>query len=183
MLLFRNVSTETAHNLFYIFHPLHVVLSALVTASMYSFYKNHGTGQVRCGLLPILLIGYTGSVGIATLSDSVIPYIGEILLRMPHREVHIGFLEKWWIVNPLAIIGVAIAYFKPSTKFPHAGHVFISTWASLFHMLMAKGQDMTLFSYLTVFLFLFLAVWVPCCISDIVFPLLFTGKNKRSDIR
>jgi hypothetical protein len=28
-------------------------------------------------------------------------------------------------------------------------------------------------SCLTVFVFLFLAVWIPCCVSDIVFPLLF----------
>jgi hypothetical protein len=25
---------------------------------------------------------------------------------------------------------------------------------------------------------LFIAVWLPCCISDIVFPLLFIGSDK-----
>jgi len=28
-----------------------------------------------------------------------------------------------------------------------------------------------------IFLFLFLAVWIPCCTSDIVFPLLFIRKR------
>jgi len=27
--------------------------------------------------------------------------------------------------------------------------------------------------------FLFLAVWLPCCTSDIVFPLLFVPSNQR----
>jgi len=177
MLLLRNISFKDAYTLFYIFHPLHVLLSALVTASMYSFYKKCGPGQGRCSILPLLMIGYAGSIGIATLSDSIIPYLGETLLNMPHREMHIGFIEKWWLINPLAIIGVAIAYYWPSTKFPHAGHVFISTWASLFHIMMAKGNGLEWFTYLAILLFLFLSVWVPCCVSDIVFPLLFTGKG------
>ncbi|MFH1552217.1 MAG: hypothetical protein ABID83_01070, partial [Candidatus Omnitrophota bacterium] len=62
----------------------------------------------------------------------------------------------------------------------HAGHVLISTWASLFHIIMAAGKSLGLFFYVAVFLFLFLAVWVPCCISDIVFPLLFVRKKENS---
>ena len=74
-------------------------------------------------------------------------------------------------------MGIIIAYLNPATKFPHAGHVLISTWASLFHILMAKGHDISFFSYAVIFVFLFLAVWLPCCISDIVFPLLFVKEE------
>jgi hypothetical protein len=126
----------------------------------------------------LFVIGYVGSVGIATISDSIIPYLGEILLKMPNRSMHLGFIEKWWLVNPLAVLGIIIAYFSPRTKFPHAGHVLISTWASLFHIIMAINRDLSLFSYLVIFLFLFLAVWLPCCISDFVFPLLFVKDTK-----
>ncbi len=99
---------------------------------------------------------------------------------MPNRGIHIGFIEKWWLVNPLALLGVAIAYFKPRTKFPHAGHVLLSTWASLFHIIMAIGESSQWFLYIAVFLFLFLAVWIPCCVSDIVFPLLLVkGANRH----
>ena len=126
----------------------------------------------------LLLIGYIGSVGIATISDSIIPYLGEIILRMPNRGIHIGFIEKWWLVNPLAIAGVIFAYLKPTTKFPHAGHVLLSTWASLFHILMAIGGTLNGWSYIIVFVFLFFAVWTPCCLSDIVFPLLFVKEQK-----
>ena len=172
MLIFRDVPHKVSYNMFYIFHPMHVILSALVTASMYEMHKCR-VDRRQCNLWILLAIGYIGSIGIATLSDSLIPYAGEALLRMPHREMHIGFIEKWYIITPLAFAGIAIAYFKPSTKFPHYGHVLLSTWASLFHVIMAKGDGMNWLSYIVIFLFLFIAVWLPCCISDIVFPLLF----------
>jgi hypothetical protein len=178
MFLFRQVPSEVSHNVFYTLHPIHVILSAFATASMYNLHKcGHLKG--RCKLLILLVIGYVGSVGIATISDSIIPYIGEVLLDMPNREIHLGFIEKWWLVNPLAIIGVIFAYFKPETKFPHMGHVLLSTWASLFHIIMSLGAEVLWFQYLYIFLFLFLAVWIPCCVSDIVFPLLFVKESEN----
>jgi len=95
------------------------------------------------------------------------------LLGMPNRAIHIGFIEKWWLINPLAILGVAIAYFRPTTKFPHAGHVLLSTWASVFHIVMALEGTISWLMSGVILVFLFFAVWVPCCVSDIVFPLLF----------
>jgi len=159
-----------SYPIFYTLHPTHVVLSALVTTAM---YKKYGNGKVWA----TILVGYFGSIGIATLSDSMIPYLGEMLLDLPNKGIHIGFIEEWWLVNPAALIGVTIGYLRPTTKFPHSGHVLISTWASLFHIIMALGEAVTWFTLLVIFLFLFLAVWVPCCTSDIVFPLLFTRKK------
>ena len=173
---------KVSYNIFYVLHPLHVFLSALVTAAM---YKLHTCTSVdincfkgKCNFWFLIMIGYVGSVGIATVSDSIIPYMAESFLGMPNRGVHIGFIEKWWLVNPLAILGIGVAYLKPSTKFPHAAHVLLSTWASLFHMIMAKIEILSLFSYIAVFIFLFLAVWIPCCVSDIIFPLLFVKNNR-----
>ncbi len=172
MIVFHNITSEASYNIFYILHPAHVILSALTTASMYELHIR-GKGK----LWMLLLIGYLGSIGIATISDSVIPFLGEILLRLPNREIHLGFIEKWWLVNPLAIIGIVIAYFRPATKFPHSGHVLLSTWASLFHILMASGQSINWISYIVIAFFLFLAVWIPCCVSDIIFPLLFVKER------
>jgi len=160
------VPRTTSMGLFWTFHPIHVLLSALATAGM---YRIHGKGR----LLPTLLIGYFGSVGIATLSDCVIPYVGEVLLDLPNRDIHFGVIEKWWLVNPLAVAGVALAYFRPKTKFPHAGHVLLSASASLFHMTAALGTHVDATILVLMAAFLFLAVWIPCCTSDIVFPLLF----------
>jgi hypothetical protein len=169
---FQRLPSHFAFRIFYTLHPMHVLLSALVTASMYELHKCGGL-RGKGSLAAVLVIGYVGSVGIATLSDSLIPYMGEALLDMPNREIHIGFIEKWWLVNPLAILGIAIAYFRPKTKFPHAAHVLLSTWASLFHIIMALGAALSWRLYFGIFIFLFFAVWIPCCISDIVFPLLF----------
>jgi hypothetical protein len=101
---------------------------------------------------------------------------------MPNRGIHLGFIEKWWLVNPLAVVGVFIAYFRPNTKFPHAEHVLLSTWASLFHIIMAIGGSLHWLLYVAIFLFLFFAVWTPCCLSDIVFPLLFV-KRQRDNVK
>jgi len=100
------------------------------------------------------------------------------MLGMPRRELHLGFIEKWWLVNPLAFLGIAVAWYKPATKFPHSLHVLLSTWASLFHMIMARTGDLNWAAAAAMFLFLFLAVWLPCCVSDIVFPLLFVGRRQ-----
>lgn len=178
MFLFKDLGREKAESLFYIFHPLHVLLSALATAAMYKQYKC-ATDARQCNVFSLLIIGYIGAVGVATLSDSLMPYIGEVLIKMPHAEAHIGFLEQPLLINAMAIIGITIAYYNPSTKFPHYGHVLLSTWASLFHVIMARGQSISPLFYLIIFLFLFVAVWLPCCISDIVFPLLFVKEVKH----
>jgi hypothetical protein len=158
----RNVS----EGVFWCLHPAHVLLSALVTTAMYVLHA-------RRSLWAVVVIGYLGSVGIATLSDSIIPFVGEWMLDMPHRGVHLGFIEKWWLVNPLALSGIGIGYLWRHTRITHMGHVLLSTWASLFHITMAMDDQLTLTSAAWIAVFLFLAVWVPCCTSDIVFPLLF----------
>jgi hypothetical protein len=204
MLAFRDLSHDTSEKVFYVFHPGHVFLSAIVIASLFHLYSS------KRRLIFVLMVGCIGAVGVGTISDSLIPYAGEVVLGMridPHahgstqnsrqadavgnahdhehdhageagqesfaEEAHIGFIEGWYIVIPAAIAGVLLAYFKPKTKFPHAGHVLLSTWASSFHMLMAMGGDVSWLKMIGSFGFLFLAVWIPCCFSDIVFPLLF----------
>jgi len=162
--------SQVSYSTFYVLHPTHVVLSAIVTTAMYKKYSG-------CKIWTAVLVGYLGSIGIATLSDSVIPYLGEMLLGLPNKGIHIGFIEKWWIVNPAALIGIALGCWRLTTKFPHSGHVLISTWASLFHIIMALGETVNWITLLVIFFFLFLGVWLPCCTSDIVFPLLFVRKK------
>lgn len=178
MLLFKDVSHETAHKLFYLFHPLHIALSAVATAALYRKYlSNQAPGIKR--FLKVFAVGLTGAIGIGTLSDSLIPFWGQSLLGVEQKPFCLGFVDKWWLINPLAVIAIIFAYKRPKTKFSHAGHVLVSTWASLFYMLMtaSSGQDLP---YFGIFIFLFLAVLLPCCLSDIVFPLLFLRRQKSS---
>jgi len=217
MLLFRNIGKEGGHVLFMIFHPGHVILSAMVTAALFRLHEK------KAGFLKVLIIGYIGSIGVATLSDCVIPFIGESIFEVHiprhqhvHRQeseekttepnetaghghtedrepaheeakgeeheehvhgegldIHLGFIEDWYVVNPAALLGVLIGYFWPRTKLPHAFHVLISTWASSAHVLMNLEGEIGFFVLLGFFVVLFLAVWLPCCVSDIVFPSLF----------
>lgn len=178
IIIFGNVPSQISNAAFYTLHPIHVVLSALVTTAM---YRKYGSRKIWAALL----IGYAGSIGIATISDAIIPYLGGALLNIG-MEFHLPFIEtekmpflgieKWILINSAAVIGIAIGYLKPATKIPHLGHVLLSTWASLFYFT-AFGTASWLPLLPLVFIFLFLAVWLPCCLSDIAFPLLFVRKG------
>lgn len=184
--------------LFAIFHPLHVVLSAMVTAALFEIHRK------AKNFFLILTVGIIGSIGIATLSDSIVPFFGEEILGVSipthadlhedkeeiahdescehhdhnhHSSLHLGFIEEWYLVFPAAIIGVVLAYFFPKTKYPHATHVLVSTWASSSHILMNIQADLTITLVFGLLIVLFIAVWLPCCVSDIIFPLLWV----RSD--
>jgi len=168
IIVFGKIPSHVSYTAFYTSHPLHVLLSALVTTAMYMRYKK---GKIWVAIL----IGWTGSIGIATISDAVIPYLGGSLLHA-QMEFHVPFIEEWWI-NLLALAGIAIGYWKQTTRIPHFGHVLLSTWASLFYI-MTFGIAADWIPLLPfIFLILFLAVWIPCCMSDIVYPLLFLGKE------
>ena len=162
-----NVPSHISQTAFFVSHPLHVLLSALVTTAMYMRYR-------KAKFWVAVLIGWTGSIGVATISDAIIPYLGGTLLHA-RMEFHVPFIEEWWI-NFLALAGIAIGYRRQTTKIPHFGHVLISTWASLFYFTAFGIADwIHLLPY--VFLFLFLSVWIPCCASDVIYPLLFVRKE------
>jgi hypothetical protein len=178
VIYYAHTTTNVSEALFFTFHPLHVVFSALVTTALYR--KQPGSRRWL-----IIIVGYTGSIGIATISDAIIPYIGGTTMSVS-MSFNIPFIEtglmpfigipKWIIVNSAAVIGIAIGYFKPNTKLPHMGHVLLSTWASLFGFTAFGVADwIPLLPF--VFIYLFLAVWLPCCVSDIVYPLLWAGNG------
>jgi len=182
LIIITKLSDNVSNAVFYTLHPFHVLLSALVTTAM---YRLHGKGR----LWAAVLIGYTGSIGIATLSDAVIPFLGGTLLKVT-MHFHLPFIEaetipflgipKWIVVNAAAVVGIAIGAWRPTTRFPHAGHVLLSTWASLFGF-SAFGAANWIPRLPGVFIFLFLAVWLPCCLSDIVYPLLWTKEARPAE--
>ena len=212
MLIFNHFSTDSGSKLFMIFHPLHVVLSAFATTMLFRLRSP------KSALWKIIIVGYVGSIGVATISDSVIPYCGERIMGIsipthshshthetaepqtvdnkelgsedchtcPHEhsrhipgkpDIHIGFIEDWQMVNASAVIGIVMGLFLTVGKLPHASHVLVSTWASMAHIMMNTATELTIINYLGIFVVLFLAVWLPCCLSDIVFPTLFSIKK------
>ncbi len=180
IIVFGNIPTQISQTAFYTLHPIHVVLSAIVTTAMYVKYK-------KTKIWAVILIGWTGSIGIATMSDALIPYLGGTLLHV-EMSFHVPFIETskmpvigiqtWIVVNCAALLGIAIGYWKQITKIPHFGHVLLSTWASLFYFTsFGTANWLPLLPF--VFLFLFLAVWIPCCLSDVVYPLLFVKEQPQ----
>jgi len=168
-----NIPAYISNTAFYTLHPVHVLLSALVTTAMYVRYK-------KSKVWVVILIGWTGSIGIATISDAMIPYLGGSLLHA-QMEFHVPFIEEWWI-NLLALAGIAIGYWKQTTRIPHFGHVLLSTWASLFYFTAFGIADwIPLLPF--IFLFLLLAVWIPCCASDIIYPLLLVSREPEPPLQ
>jgi hypothetical protein len=183
-----------AETLFSVFHPLHVLLSAMVTAALFEVHRKAKNFFI------ILIIGVVGSIGIATLSDCILPFFGETILgaAIPkHADLHAHGSEPEALQNvhehtegcvhddePVPEThehsedcGHPLLHIRPRTHLPHASHVLLSTWASSAHMLMNTHADMTAMLLLGMFIVLFLAVWLPCCVSDIIFPLLFAGSG------
>jgi hypothetical protein len=160
--------------LFHTLHVLHLFLSAIVTTAIYRKYERKTQEAI--------LVGFFGSVGICTLSDIIFPYLGGRVLRIP-MSFHFCLVEHPWLVLPGTFLGVWLGFHRPGTELPHAGHVLVSTYASAFY-LTSFGTPASWISFLPlVFPLLFVAVWLPCCTSDFIFPLLFVQSRKASEDR
>jgi hypothetical protein len=99
-----------------------------------------------------------------------------------HGQLHLPFIHHWYIVNPAAFLGVLIAYFWPATKISHSLHMLISTWASSAFIIKTSDVHIGAAIFAGLAIVLFIAVWVPCCLSDIIFPMLLVKtKNGKSE--
>ncbi|MBU2616501.1 MAG: hypothetical protein KKB79_00785 [Nanoarchaeota archaeon] len=155
---------------FEIFHPLHVFASAMVTSGIFYKYKSK--------MIPALLVGISGAIIIGSLSDVVFPWIGGNLLSL-HTHFHLPIIEEPALILGSALVGSFIGAKTKMTSMPHFIHVGLSVFASLFYLL-AFSPEFDV-SYLVIsFVITFVAVIVPCCVSDILYPFFFLGKKIKS---
>ena len=174
LIVLTRMERHVLEHIFEGLHSVHVLLSAVVTAAMFRRYRK--------GVAAGVLVGLVGSLGIASLSDVIFPHHGGALLLgltegRDSMDFHLPLIEEWWLIVPAALVGVAIGMTRPATKIPHGGHVLLSTWASLFYLTAHAEAGWRMALAPLVYVVLFVAVWVPCCLSDIVFPLLFVGRG------
>jgi len=155
---------------FEILHPLHVIASAIVTAAI--FYKH------KKNIFQATLVGILGAIIIGSISDIIFPYIGGLILNM-HMHFHLPIFEKPILILGSALIGSIIGISTKLTKIPHIIHVTLSVFASLFYIL-AFGTNFTLIKFIGIFIIIIIAVIVPCCTSDILFPFFFLGKRIKT---
>lgn len=153
---------------FHITHPTHIFLSAVVTTAI--FWKYEGRW------LKTFLVGFFGTIPICSLSDVVFPYLGGWLFGTP-VEFHLCAIEEPLLVYPASLLGIGVGIFllrwvERGTEIFHLLHIMVSSLASLFY-LVSFDIDLWHFSVTIAFFITLVAVWVPCCLSDIVFPLAF----------
>lgn len=158
---------QISENLFEIFHPLHVIASSIVTAGIFYKYKPK--------VIYALLIGITGSIILGSLSDIILPWFGGSLLGLG-TSFHLLLIEKPVLILLSGLIGSSIGISTKITKIPHFIHVFLSVFASLFYLL-AFSQIFNTFYFIASFFIVFIAVIIPCCISDMLFPFFFLGEK------
>jgi len=156
--------------LFHIFHPIHLLLSAMATTAMFYRHENHW--------LKAILVGTIGSLGVCGISDIFLPYVSGQLLSMGKMHFHWCVIEHPQLIVPFTAVGVlsglmAARTIHHSTVISHSAHTLTSCAASLFYLISFGIADWYTADHLgLVFIIVILAVTIPCCLSDIVFPLL-----------
>lgn len=163
---------HASEELFHIFHPVHMLLSAAATTAMFWRHEKK--------VIKALIIGFTGAVVVCGLSDIVFPFLGGMLLGAK-MHLHICIIDDPQIVVPFVIVGILAGFMAPaaiekSTQYSHAMHVATSSMASILY-LAAFGLTNWMDYIGSVLVIVILAVMVPCCISDIVYPLLMVDEK------
>jgi hypothetical protein len=153
--------------LFYMFHPAHILFSAAVSSAMFYNYNKK--------ILPSVLIGLIISVAIGSLSDIFFPYLGTSLLGIP-ISFHLPALEIPIVIWGIGLIGAGLGIIIKKTKFPHFLHVLISVFASLFYIF-AYSANFSIINFLVILLIASISVVIPCCLGDIILPLLLRIKK------
>lgn len=167
---------QSAQKLYHVFHPLHLLFSTTTTTAMFWRYERR--------LLKAIIIGFLGAECICGISDILIPFIAGTLLKVK-MEFHVCLITHPGFILPFLFFGIFTGLLVPtvvqSTMFSHAVHVVISSMASIFY-LVSYGLTEWISVAGAIFIYMILAVVIPCCTSDIVFPLLLVRENLNKEI-
>lgn len=166
--------SQVGRELFHIFHPLHILASAATTTAVYWIHRRK--------VINAIIIGVLGAIVICSLSDIIFPFLGGRLLSVK-MHFHLCVLQHPLTLIPFLLVGVIAGFVSPevlenSTIYSHSAHILLSTMASLVY-LVSFGFTEWMHFIGSVFVIVVLVVLIPCCLSDIVFPLMFVKENKE----
>ncbi len=154
---------------FHVLHPLHVCLSAITTTSVLWRFERK--------LAKTLIVGVLGSVIPCGLSDYIVPFIGGRILGQP-MQLHICLIDHPMLILPFLLVGLLSGLLfegqvSDHSIFSHGAHVFVSSLAALLYLVSFgfTGWMTDINFVFPVLLVVVMAVWIPCCISDIVVPI------------
>lgn len=166
------ISTAMAHRLFHNFHYLHILFAA--TGAILTFRRY--SKNVILGVF----VGFLVPAVFCTLSDMLIPYMGGRMADL-HMHFHLCFISHLDAIIPFMVAGVINGWVMSShatglqmfyTLGFHFFHIFISSMASVLY-LVSFGLHNWWDHMGFLFIFLILAVLIPCTLSDIVVPMIF----------
>jgi hypothetical protein len=162
----QSLIPDASQELFHVFHPAHILFSAVTTTAM--FWKHEKN------LAKAVMVGFLGSILICGLSDMLLPFIGGIMLGAD-MHLHVCLINNPVMIITFAVIGVIAGLLvrgnvTQSIKYSHSAHVFISSSASILYMLSFGLRDWV-HGIGNLFIVIVVSVMLPCCLSDIVFPL------------
>jgi hypothetical protein len=164
--------------LFHSFHFMHIVFAA--TGTLITYYR------FSKSILKGIIMGGLSAMFFCTLSDSILPYLGGTLMGVK-MHLHLCFLTELRNVLPFLFVGLFNGYIMSrhhSSKqgmfsiFSHFIHILVSSFASMFY-LVAHGCTDWYTNIGMVFIFLVIAVLIPCTLSDVVVPMAFAQADKK----
>jgi hypothetical protein len=174
----ENLVLQGAELLFHSFHFMHIVFAATGTIIAFCrFSKN---------IWMALLIGTISPTFFCMLSDAILPYLGGRLLGVT-MHFHICFLSDTAKVIPFLFVGILNGFLMSrhhDSKLglyaisSHAVHILVSSLASTFYLVSHGFTDWYVHIGI-VFLFLIIAVVVPCTLSDVVVPLAVAKRLRK----
>ncbi len=158
--------------LFHSFHFMHIVFAA--TGTLVTFFR------YSKNIFQALVLGLFSPIIFCTLSDSILPYIGGKMLGV-NMHFHLCFITELSNVLPFLFVGMVNGYVMSRhhgqrqwlyAVSSHATHIVVSSLASIFYLI-SHGCTDWYHIIGPIFVFLILAVVIPCTLSDVVVPIMF----------
>lgn len=174
------LAQKGAKMLFHSFHFMHIVFAATGTLITFRrFCKD---------MVPSWVVGIFTPVIFCTLSDSILPYLGGKALGV-NMSFHLCFFSELANIIPFLVVGVINGFImsrhnqenqRMYSIFSHFIHIFVSSLAATFYLLahgfMDWHKDIGF-----VFIFIIIAVVIPCTLSDVVVPMTYARMTKKDE--
>lgn len=168
------------HMLFHSFHFLHILFAATGTIITFSRFSRN--------IVMALIVGTISPTIFCMLSDVVFPYLAGRIMGVP-MVFHICFYREMHNIIPFLAMGVLngmvlrLHNSRMLTLFSlgsHFIHILISSLASLFYIVSHGFSDW--YSQMgIVYLFLVIAIVIPCTFSDIIVPMYFARYKRKTE--
>lgn len=175
-----HVLCDAAQVAFHNFHFLHIVFAA--TGTLIAFFR------FSDNIFRGLLVGIFSTLTFCTLSDSVLPYFAGRLLGVD-MEFHLCLVSELRNIVPFLCIGLCNGLVMGKyhisrggfySVFSHFFHILVSSLAATFYIV---SHGLTDWHHVIgmLFIFLVIAVVVPCTLSDVVVPMAAAKAGKRNE--